>query len=32
MWDKRDQRVKIIEIAIPLCKNIHLAYTIKIQK
>ena len=32
LWDKRAQRVKIIDIAVPLDKNIQLIYTTKIQK
>ena len=32
MWDKRAQRVKTIDIAVPLDKNIQLTYTTKIQK
>ena len=32
MWDKRVQNVKIMDIAVPLCKNIQLSYATKIQK
>ena len=32
LWDKRSRRVKIIDITVPLDKNIKLIYTTKIQK